>query len=203
MFFEALGWAAAVSGSVVALPQVIRLFRSRSTAGVSAIAWQLALGANLSWFSHGVITHHANLWMPNLVLLCCSVMILNQLRRDRGLRVLPLVVPGLLLALVTVTLNVTFGPVAFAIAAFLPAGIAQLAQFQDLVLAPNIKGVSVPFLSMSVCNQVLWVSWAVNVGETSVMMVGTSLGSVMLLNLVWSLLRRFDVVRARLSLLSA
>ncbi|MET0692724.1 MAG: PQ-loop domain-containing transporter [Propionibacteriaceae bacterium] len=203
MLIDALGWAAAVFGSSVALPQVIRLLRTKTTAGVSLMAWQLALGANISWVSHAVITGHLNILVPNLVLLICTVTILNQLRRDRGLAVLTLVGPGLLLAVVTVALNVTLGPVAFAIAAFLPSAIAQLAQFQDLVLIPNIRGVSTPFLAMSVMNQVLWVSWATGVGEVSVMLVGSSLGTLMCLNLVWSLLRRYHVVQARLALMSA
>lgn len=203
MFVDALGWAAAVFGASVALPQVVRLLRTRTTSGVSQIAWQLMLGTNIAWTSHGVLSGHANVWVPNLVMLCCTVTILSQIRRDRGLSLPALLAPGLLLGLVTVGIDVTLGSVAFALAAFLPSALSQLAQLQGLILAPNIRGVSLPFLVMNVGNQILWFSWSVLVGEIAVTLCASSLGTMMALNMVWAMLRRGKFVRARLSMMYA
>ena len=52
---------------------------------------------------------------------------------------------------------------------------------------------------MNVGNQLIWVSWAALEGESSVILVGSTLGVVMVLNLLWATLRRFRVVRARLA----
>ncbi|MCW2803585.1 MAG: hypothetical protein JWN06_1802 [Propionibacteriaceae bacterium] len=203
MFVEALGWAAAAWGASVALPQVVRLLRTRTTAGVSLISWQLAIGGNIAWTSHGFATGHANVWLPNLIMFCCSVTILLQMRRDRGVPLLSLFGPGLLLGLVTLGIDLTLGPVPFAIAAFLPSAFSQLAQLHDLVVAPNIRGVSLPFLIMNVFNQCLWFGWSMLASEISVTMCASALGAMMTTNMVWALLRRRGVVRARLAMMYA
>jgi hypothetical protein len=111
--------------------------------------------------------------------------------------------PSLVLGLTTLGLDLTYGPVVFAIAAGLPSVIAQTLQFQELVVAPRISGVSLPFLALNWVNQALWLSWALLVGEQSITMVASTMGVLMGLNLLWALLRRRGVVRARLALLSA
>ncbi|HEY5847872.1 MAG TPA: PQ-loop domain-containing transporter [Microlunatus sp.] len=203
VFTETLGWVAAVVGTLVALPQVIRLLRSGTAAGISLLAWQATLGANIAWSAHGFAVGHLNILLPNLLCLIYSFVVLSQLRRHRGLGWLRTLGPAVLLGLVTFGLDVTVGTVAFAIAAFLPSAVAQLAQLHALIIAANIRGVSLTFLVASVVNQALWVSWSVLANETSVTLVATSLGSLMALNLVVGLLRRFRVVRARLSAMSA
>ena len=72
MFVHILGWAAALLASCVAVPQVVRLFRTGTTAGVSVTAWRLVLAANLSWTAHGVWTGHPNVWLPNLIFMACT-----------------------------------------------------------------------------------------------------------------------------------
>ena len=56
---------------------------------------------------------------------------------------------------------------------------------------------------MNWVNQALWLSWALLVGEQSITMVASTMGVLMGLNLMWALLRRQGVVRARLAVLSA
>ncbi|HET9872953.1 MAG TPA: PQ-loop domain-containing transporter [Propionibacteriaceae bacterium] len=203
VFVQALGWAAAICGASVALPQVLRLLGTSTTKGVSLLAWQLAIAANIAWTTHGVLTAHSNVWVPNLILFFCSVLILLQIGRDRRIGLLKLFGPGVLLGVATIGIDLTVGPVAFAVAAFLPSAFAQLAQFQDLVLAPNIRGVSMPFLIMSVINQALWLGWSVLAGEVSIILCAASLGAMMTANLVWALLRSRRLVRARLAMMYA
>lgn len=203
MFIEALGWAAAVLGAGVALPQVVRLFQTRTTAGLPAPAWQATLGANLAWLAHGLITGHANIWLPNLCYLSITVVILSRMIMERRLSPLATLAPGLVLGTLTTALDVWVGPVAFAIAALLPSGFTQLTQFRALVISTNVRAVSITFLILNVINQALWLSWGLLAGETSITLVSTAIGTLMLANLVWGLMRRYGVVRARLADLSA
>ena len=119
MWIEALGWAAAAFGSLVALPQVVKLFQTGAAAGVSLSAWQASFGANIAWTVHGVLGGYTNLWVPNVIFFCCSTLI--------------------------------------------------------------------------------WVTWAALAGESSVILVGSSLGVLMAMNLCWAVLRRLRLVRARLA----
>ncbi|GAA3614366.1 PQ-loop domain-containing transporter [Microlunatus ginsengisoli] len=203
MFIEALGWAAAVLGAGVALPQVIRLFQTRTTAGLSAPAWQATLGANIAWLVHGFITGHANIWLPNLCYLIITLVILSRLIVERGLSPWATLAPGLALGAVSVGLDVWTGPVVFAIAALVPSAFTQLAQFRALVISTNVQAVSLTFLILNVVNQVLWLSWGTLAGEVSIILCASALGTLMLLNLAWGALRRYGLVRARLAQLSA
>ena len=83
-------------------------------------------------------------------------------------------------------------------AAVIPSATAQLAQLRELILAPSINGVSMPFLMMNVANQCLLVSWAVLAHEKLVTIASLCIGSLMTANLAWATtLRRLGVVRAR------
>jgi uncharacterized protein with PQ loop repeat len=203
MFIEALGWAAAAFGSLVALPQVVKLFQTGGAAGVSLMMWQASFGANLAWTMHGVLGGYTNLWVPNVIFLCCSTLILLQIQRDRRLGWWKLLLPGLALGGATVALDLLAGPVAFAVAALLPALLAQVAQLHTLFIRPNVGGISLGYMAMNVVNQLIWVTWAAFAGESSVILVGSTLGVLMAVNLCWAVLRRLRLVRARLADLHA
>lgn len=202
MFTSALGWAAAAFAAIVALPQVIRLLRTKAVGGISPGAWQIILSANLAWLAHGVYTGYPNIWVPNLIFATCSATILWQLAQHAQRRAAGLLLPSLAVAAGTFGLELGAGALAFAVAAFLPSGLAQLAQLRALVVSPSIRGVSMAFLALNVVNQVLWVSWALLAREQSVALVGCSIGTLMLVNLVWATLRHRGLVRARLALRS-
>ena len=190
-----LGWAAAVFLAAVALPQAIKVLRTGTIAGISPSSWQIVLGVNLAWTAHGLLTDHPNIWVPNLIFLGCSTTILSQLARH-GVRSVPrLFLPGLALGSVAFALDVAAGPVAFGVAAVIPSATAQLAQLRELILAPSIHGVSMPFLMMNVANQSLWATWALLAHEKSVTIAAFCIGSLMTANLVWATLRRLGVVR--------
>ena len=203
MLVVALGWAAATLASIVAIPQVVKLLRSGTTAGISLTAWRLTLAGNIAWTGHGVVSGHLNIVLPNFLFLLCSLTILLQLRRERGLGWILTFGPSLVLGLVNLGINVSFGPLAFAIAAGIPSICAQFMQFHELFLVPRISGVSLPFLAMNTVNQAFWLGWALLVDEQSIMLAASVMGVLMGVNLTWCLLRRRGVVRARLALMSA
>ena len=199
MFVEILGWVAAVFLAAVALPQVIKLLRTGTIAGISPSAWQILLGVNVAWTAHGLFTDHPNIWVPNLIFLVCSATIPTQLARHRERSVPRMFLPGVTLGSVAFALDVAAGPVVFGVAAVLPSATAQLAQLRELILAPSIQGLSLPFLTMNVANQSLWVSWALLTHEKSVTIASLCIGSLMTANLAWAVLRRLGVVRAGLA----
>lgn len=203
MFIEALGWVAAVLGASVALPQVIRLFQTRTTAGLPAPAWQATLGANIAWSSHGLLTGHANIWLPNLVYLTITTVILSRMIIERRLSILNTFAPGIALGALSTGLDIWAGPVVFALVALLPSTFTQLAQFRVLVISTNVRAVSMGFLALNVLNQVLWLSWGLLAGEVSIVLCATAIGMLMLVNLAWGVMRRYGLVRARLAEISA
>jgi uncharacterized protein with PQ loop repeat len=51
---EVIGWVATVSGTILGLPQVLRLVRTGRVEGLSLTAWQAMLVVNVSWTAHGI-----------------------------------------------------------------------------------------------------------------------------------------------------
>jgi uncharacterized protein with PQ loop repeat len=200
VFVDVLGWIGAVTGALVALPQVVRILRTSATTGVSPVTWQLLVGVNLAWMAHGVITHHPNIVVSNTLYALCTSTILILLWRHRGIRLWQLFLPGISLGVIMVAVDAFSGPIAFAVTAFIPAALSQLAQLRSLVVSRSIHGVSVWWLAYCVMNQAIWLTWAVLAHEVSVMIVATGLGTLMTLNLILGVLRRLNVVRAPLSL---
>jgi uncharacterized protein with PQ loop repeat len=120
--------------------------------------------------------------------------------RHRGIRLWQLFVPGILLGALMVAVDVFSGPIAFAVIAFIPAALSQIAQLRSLVVSRSVHGVSLWWLAYCVLNQTIWLTWAVLAQEISVMIVATGLGILMTLNLILGVLRRLNLVRVPLSL---
>jgi uncharacterized protein with PQ loop repeat len=51
---EVIGWAGTVSGTILGLPQVLHLVRTRRVDGLSLTAWRAMLVVNLIWTAHGI-----------------------------------------------------------------------------------------------------------------------------------------------------
>jgi uncharacterized protein with PQ loop repeat len=200
VFVDTLGWIGAVTGALVALPQVVRILRTSATTGISPLTWRLLIGVNLAWMAHGVITHHPNIVVSNTLYALCTSTILILLWRHRGIRLWQLFVPGILLGALMVAVDVFSGPIAFAVIAFIPAALSQIAQLRSLAVSRSVHGVSLWWLAYCVLNQTIWLTWAVLAQEISVMIVATGLGILMTLNLILGVLRRLNLVRVPLSL---
>lgn len=191
---DTIGWIAAAIGACISLPQLLRLLRTNSIAGVALTTWQITLGANLAWASHGVVMGHVNMWLPNAVLVVWTVLILRMFRRHRGVPWLRLVLPGVGLAAVTTTIDLIAGPVAFAAVAAVPAVVSMVAQLMALVRSQEITGVSPVFYAVNLTNQVLWVVWASFSGEQAVLIVGSMAAALWVVNIAWLALRRTRLV---------
>ncbi|QGN31690.1 hypothetical protein [Microlunatus sp. Gsoil 973] len=158
------------------------------------------MASNLSWTAYGVITGHANLWLPSLLLTTSAawmlIMINRDLRKDGSSTGLPRTYAlPIIVGAVTVMVAVTVGPLAFSAAVFVPAAISQLMQLRSLLTEPDISAVSSVFLAMGVLCQLLWFSWGTLAHDLSNELVAGSLILLSGANLACYLLRRLGLLR--------
>ncbi|QDP95979.1 hypothetical protein FOE78_08775 [Microlunatus elymi] len=207
---DVLGWTAAVYGAVVAVPQIARVLKFRSTAGISRLAWQSSLASNLSWVSYGVMTHHLNLWFPCLLVGLCAAWMLIMIERDRrpghdplrdrrgtSITLLRTFALPMVVATLAFTMAATIGSLAFSVLVFIAAAVAQLLQLRSLMTCRDISAVSVPYLAMGVVGQVLWFSWGMLAHDSSNQLVAGFLIVLTAANLGCYTLRRSELLQPR------
>lgn len=191
---DAFGWFVAVLGCSISLPQLFRLVRSRTVAGVALTTWQVMLGANLAWASHGFVVDRATIWLPNLILAVWTLMILQMFHRHTATSWVRLLTPGLGLAVLTTGIDLTAGAVAFAVAVLVPSVVSLTSQLITLARSTELSGVSSSFLLINVVNQALWLVWAVLIGEQAMLLACSLLGALWVVNLAWFGLRQVGLV---------
>lgn len=188
-----VGWAAALVGTVIGLPQMVRLARTRNVEGLSLPAWQLILGLNIGWTSHGIILGQPNMIVPNVLGLVSTLPILFLMSRELG-RSLPLVlVPGVLLGAGMISVDLIFGTAVYGLVSIWPALFANAGQSLELIRSPRVIGVSPFFLIGGVLNQVLWLSWGLLVSDAGTMITASTTLAVTTFNLVWWMMRQFGL----------
>ncbi len=186
----ALGWLAATVSCFLSTPQLARIVRANSVAGVSRLTWQLALGGNLTWGLYGALHGNPNQWAPNVLLVCCTLTILSLFRRHRGTSWAVLIVPGLVVAASTMLLELTLGVVAFSVAAFVPAAISLMSQLQATATSPDVTGISLTNQWLGLVNQSIWLCWALLAHEPSVIIVGSAALLLLVANVTMATLRK-------------
>ncbi len=192
---EALGWAAVVASTSIGLPQLIRLFRIRNTAGMSLLTWQVILANNVSWLSHGIIIRAPNMITMNSICLLQTTAIMTVIIRHRQLRAVPTVLPSALIILAMVGTDLNFGSASFGMVAIVAVLVANGGQSVRLVRSASVKGVAPGYLIATLMAAMLWLSWAFAVHEPGTMVQTIAGGTVALFNLVWWSLRRLGVAR--------
>jgi uncharacterized protein with PQ loop repeat len=190
---DALGWVAAAVGILLGLPQLVHLIRTRHTEGVSLLAWQSLLVLNLSWGMHGVLIGQLNMIVTNAFGLLTTVPILVLMCRSRGLSLLRVLAPAVVIAVVVIGADLAFGSVAFGAVVLIPGTVVNVAQSVELVRSPSVEGVSPLFLSLAVVNQLLWVSWAFLVPEPGTIIAASVAVFITGFNVLWWVLRRLGV----------
>ena len=186
---EVIGWVATVSGTILGLPQMLRLVRTGRVAGLSLTAWQAMLVVNLSWTAHGISIGQAPQILTSALSLCSTVPILYLVARKLRRHLLPVLLPGLLAAGALIAVDQIFGSAAYGTVAIIPAVVSNAGQSIELVRSARIVGVSVLFLILAVVNQGLWLSWAILVPDIGTMIVATVNAIVTVFNLTWWSLR--------------
>lgn len=153
---EAFGWVAAAIGIVSNIPQLLRIMRTRTSAGVSLRLWQLTTATAAAWACHGFLVGTPQMQWPNLVMLLAALLIVVFVLRDRGQRIAPQLILPVGLAALLSGLDVWLGAVVFGFAVAVPQLVGQFAQTRSLVRSPDLTGVSGTFLAVFLLVQSLW-----------------------------------------------
>lgn len=190
-----LGWSCAALGSAMSLPQLIRLLRSRTSAGLSLLMWQLVVGAGIGWTIHGLVVGRANLWVPNALLTAMAAMVVWLIARDREITPWRAWALPVMLAAVLIAIDLAFGSLAFGLAITAPQVIGAGAQLVDVVRSIDISGLSPVFIVVQFLVQAQWLVWALIVKEAAVTVAAASNGAVMFVTMVWYFARRAGWVR--------
>lgn len=187
---DAVGWIAALSSALLAVPQGARIATTRSVSGVSAITWQTMMFAGPAWTAHGLWYGTPQILWPNALLAATSAWVLWQVIRARRLSVFTTVVPPMLLAAAAFAADVWIGPLAFGVMVFIPSAVGQYTQFHGIRRSVNTAGVSMASLWLQLICQVLWFSYALPVRELAVLSVCTPVGVMVAVSIVTLWLRR-------------
>ena len=185
-----VGWAAALVGTVLGLPQMVRLARTRNVEGLSLPAWQIILGLNIGWTSHGIILGQLNLILPNILGLASTLPILFLMSRELGRPLLKVMLPGIVLGIGMIATDLLFGTAVYGLVALWPALFANIGQTLELVRSPRVVGVSPFFLIAGVLNQALWLWWGTLVADAGTMITATTTLGITSVNLVWWIMRQ-------------
>lgn len=187
---EVFGWAGAVTGILLGLPQLFRLARTRNVDGLSLRAWQAILAVNVGWTSHGILIGQPPQVITSALSLFATVPILYLMSRQLNRNFALTMLPGLALAAVMILIDLLFGSTAYGGVAIIPAVIGNAGQSLALVRAQHVEGVSVLFLVLAVVNQVIWLTWAVLVQDTGTIIAAITTGVIAVFNLCWYIARR-------------
>lgn len=192
MAVEIVGWCATAVNICIAFPQFLRLMRTRDTAGISVLFWQLNLGICPAWITYGVLIDAMNLVTCNVVMTVMAALVLRLIRQSLGVSVARLVLPGAAMYAMLMGTYIAagdFGGIAFGALASVLQVLANSGQSIDLVRAPKVTGVSPVFLALANANQVLWFTWAILADEPGMVICSGVTEVVVGFSLVWLFLR--------------
>ena len=197
MLLDVWGWVCAVAGPVVSIPQVARLLRSRTSAGLSLLMWQLNIACAVAWSFHGLCADAPNIVAPNVLLGVAAVLVVRMVTADRGVpasRTWPLVAT---VATVLLAVEYFMTPAAFGVAVLIPAAAGLLGQSRDLIRSRDLSGVSRFFVTASAVVQAMWWLWGVGAGDQSIIVCATVMGLITTFNATWYALRTRRLVGPR------
>ncbi|MBK9433804.1 MAG: hypothetical protein IPN52_01295 [Micrococcales bacterium] len=160
---EWFGYAGAALMTAMSLPQIARIVRDRSAAGVSLLTWTLFVLAGTGWLSYGLILQAPAIIVGNLTFISTTVtVVVLLLRRQRSWPLLSAsLVPLLAVALAVAALTRLPGAVASSLGVLL--GIAttvpQLVESIGRRRAGLVSEVSLAALFMLLAGQALWLTY--------------------------------------------
>lgn len=187
---DILGWVAASFGMASALPQLVRLLRTRSSAGVSVSLFKLNAAATGAWAMHGIMVGVPQMQYPNLILTVSSLAVVVLVLRDRRERLFPALLVPPVLSLALFGMDLLAGALVFGFVVAAPFVVGQVAQLREMIRSIDLTGISMPFLAIAFFVQALWLTWGILYGETSITVCASLLGTLSLVNLVYYLYRR-------------
>lgn len=187
---EIVGWLGTLTGTILGLPQLIRLARTKSVEGLSLRAWQAMLAVNIGWTAHGISIGQPPQVVTSALSLVATVPILYLMSRQLHRNFVLTLLPGLVFAGMMIAIDQLWGTGAYGVVAIIPAVISNAGQSVALVRAEHVRGVSVGFLILAALNQVIWFTWAVLVGDLGTVIAAITTGSIAFFNVIWYAARR-------------
>ena len=181
---DILGWVAASFGMASAFPQLLRLLRTRSSAGISLVLFQLNAAGVGAWAMHGFLVGVPQMQYPNLVLTVTSLVVCALVLKDRGARLFPALLVPPLISVALFTADLFAGALVFGFVVAAPFVVGQVSQLRTMQRSADLTGVSLPFLAVSFFVQAMWLVWGILYGETSITVCASLLGALSLANLV-------------------
>lgn len=190
---DAFGWLAVVLQTTMSLPQLVRLIRTRNVEGVSLTAWRAILALNLAWTVHGIRIHQLPLVVTNALGPLTTVPIIYLLARASQRRIIPTLLPSVVLAGVAIGIDVLFGSAAYGVAGVSLAVVSNVGQSLELIRAPHVRGVATLFVVLAMVNQLAWLCWALLIADPGSTISAICMGSMAAFNLLWYVLRRLGL----------
>lgn len=188
---DILGWVAASLGMASALPQLFRLLRTRSSAGVSLSLFQLNAAATGAWAMHGFMVGVPQMQYPNMILTVSSLAVCVLVLRDRKAPLLPALLLPPVLSVALFGVDLVAGALIFGFVVAAPFVVGQVSQLRTMHASTDLSGVSLPFLTVAFVVQAVWLVWGILYGETSITVCASLLGTLSLANLIYFLHRMF------------
>lgn len=195
-FWFLWGWLCAVLGSMMFLPQVVRLLRHRNPAGLSLLMWQLNTAAAVGWTLHGAHWGSWNVAVPNAIIAGCAALVVHMMQTSLRLPVLSVWLPVGAVASALVAIEFLTTPELYGLAVLVPQAFGLLSQSRDLLRASDLDGLSPATIALTAGIQYLWLAWALGTGDRSVVICASVLGVMGAFNVIWFALRTRGHVRA-------
>ncbi len=179
---EWFGYAGAALLTSMSLPQIARIMRDRSAAGVSLLTWCIFAASGSGWLAYGLIQQASAIIIVNITFVTTTVpVVMLLLRRQREWRA-----P----AAVGVPLVVTVGAIAAMaqLPAWVPSSVGvtcgilttvpQLIESISLRRAGLVSEVSLATLGLLLAGQALWLSYGLARPDVPVILTNAIAASV-------------------------
>lgn len=186
---EVFGWVAAAVGIASNLPQLLRILRAKTSAGVSLRLWQISAATTGAWMVHGFLVQQAQMQWPNMLMSALALVIVMFVLRDRGQRIATQLVLPLALAAGLTSVELLFGAMTFGFVIALPQLIGQGSQLREMVTAPDLTGVSVGYLAIMLVVQAMWFGFGLMTGDWALIICAGAMTAICSLNLTVYLVR--------------
>lgn len=195
---DVFGWVAASIGIAANLPQLIRILRVRTSAGVSLRLWQIQAATTGSWMVHGFIVQKAQMQWPNMLMAGFGLLIVVFILRDRRQRLAPQLLLTLAMWASLVSIEVFLGAVVFGFVVSVPQVWGQAAQLREMITAPDLSGVSAGFLGIMLVVQSMWFVFGIWTTDWALIIAAGATAALCLVNLSVYLVR-WTRARARIA----
>ncbi|NHB83844.1 hypothetical protein G7085_01785 [Tessaracoccus sp. HDW20] len=187
---DIFGWIAAAIGISASIPQMWRVLRSGTSAGISMRLWQINLATTAAWAVHGFLVGSLQMQYPNIIGATLSLVILVFVLRDRKEGYLWVTVVTVVLGLILVGIDAWLGPVAFGLLVVIPQLVGQIAQLRSLLVTADPAGVSAPFLAIFLLGQGLWFVYGIAFNDWALIICAAAMLAIGSINLVTCLVRQ-------------